>query len=66
MLITAKRSYDKVAAENKELRYYIENIKQRSNQYQQQQQVQYILKEKYYYTQKKPKKYKKSNLRGRN
>ena len=42
ILITAKKSYDKVVSENKELRNYIENIKQQCNQYQQQQQAQYI------------------------
>ena len=34
ILLTAKKSYDKMVAENKELRIYIENIKQRFNQYQ--------------------------------
>ena len=59
ILITAKKkSYDKVVSENKELRNYIENIKQRYNQYQQQQQAQYIWRERDYYTEKQPKKYK--------
>ena len=59
ILLTAKKSYDKVVAENKELRTYIEHIKERFNQYQQQQQAQYIEKEKEYFAQKQPKKYKK-------
>ena len=42
ILITAKESYDKVVSKNKELRNYIENIKQRYSHYQQQQQAQYI------------------------
>ena len=46
-------------SENKELRNYIENIKQGYNQYQQQQQAQYIERERNYYTEKQPKKYKK-------
>ena len=58
ILITAKKSYDKVVPKNKELRNYIENIKQRYNQYQQQQQAQYIWRERDYYTEKQPKKYK--------
>ena len=50
ILITAKKSYDKVVPKNKELRNYIENIKQRYSQYQQQQQAQYIWRERDYYT----------------
>ena len=57
ILLTAKKSYDKVVAENKELRAYIEQIKERFNEYLQQQQAQYIEKEKEYYAQKQPKKY---------
>ena len=40
----AKQSYNKVVFENKELKKYIENIKQRYNQYLQQQQPQYTRK----------------------
>ena len=50
-----KKSYDKVVAENKELRTYIENIKQRFNQYHQQ--AQCLKKEKEYYAPNQPKKY---------
>ena len=57
ILLTAKKSYDKVVPENKELRAYIEQIKERFNEYLQQQQAQYIEKEKEYYAQKQPKKY---------
>ena len=59
ILITAKKSYDKVVSKNKELRNYIENVKQRYSHYQQQQQAQYIQTERDYYTEKQPKKYKK-------
>ena len=59
ILITAKTSYDKVVAWNKELKTCIENIKQRFNNYQQQQPTQYIEREKDYYTQNQPKKNKK-------
>ena len=59
ILTTAKKSYYKVVSENKELKNYIENIKQGYNQYQQQQQAQYIQRERNYYIEKQPKKYKK-------
>ena len=57
--MSAKKSYDKTVAENKELKIYIENIKQRFAQYQQQQQAQFLEKQKRYYEPKTPKKYKK-------
>ena len=57
--MSAKKSYDKTVAENKELKIYIENIKQRFAQYQQQQQAQFLEKQKQYYEPKTPKKYKK-------
>ena len=44
ILIMAKQSYNKVVSENKELKKYFENIKQRYNQYLQQQQPQYTRK----------------------
>ena len=42
--VSAKQSYDKTAAENKELKAYIENLKQHLQQ--QQQQVQFLEKQK--------------------
>ena len=44
ILVSAKQSYDKTAAENKELKAYIENLKQHLQQ--QQQQVQFLEKQK--------------------
>ena len=60
ILLSAKQSYDKTVAENRDLKAYKENLKQRF-QSQQQQQLQFLEKQKYYYQQKKPtpKKYKK-------
>ena len=53
------KEYDKTVAENKELKIYIGNIKQRYAQYQQQRQAQFLEKQKQYYESKTPKKYKK-------
>ena len=57
ILLSAKQSYDKTVAENRELKAYIENLKQ----HMQQPQVQFLEKQKNYYQYKKstPKKYKK-------
>ena len=57
ILLSAKQSYDKTVAENRELKAYIENLKQHI----QQQQVQFLKKQRNYYHEKKntPKKYKK-------
>ena len=57
ILLSAKQSYDKTVAENRELKAYIENLKQHI----QQQQVQFLEKQRNYYQEKKttPKKYKK-------
>ena len=57
ILLLAKQSYDKTVAENRELKAYIENLKQHI----QQQQVQLLEKQKNNYQEKKttPKKYKK-------
>ena len=58
ILVYAKQSYDKTAAENKELKVYTENLKQHL----QQQQVQFLEKnfKKYYrYNKPLPKKFKK-------
>ena len=57
ILLSAKQSYDKTVAENRELKAYIENLKQHIRQ----QQVQFLEKQRNYYQEKKttPKKYKK-------
>ena len=57
----AKQSYDKTVAENRDLKAYIEILKQRFQSMQQQQQVQFLEKQRNYYQQKNPipKKYKK-------
>ena len=54
ILISAKQSYDKIVAENRDLKSYIENLKQHF----QQQQAQFLEKQKNYYRHT-PKKYKK-------
>ena len=59
ILISAKESYNKTVAENKELKTYIENIKQRFSQYQQWQQSQFLENQKNYYEERPQKKYKK-------
>ena len=51
ILLSAKQSYDKTVAENRDLKAYIDNLK-----HIQQQQVQFLEKQKNYY---QPKKYKK-------
>ena len=50
ILVSAKQSYDKTVAENRELKAYIENLKQ----YMQQQQVQFLEKNNNQYRYKKP------------
>ena len=52
ILLSAKQSYNKTVAENRDLKAYIDNLKQ----YIQQQQVHFLEKQKNYY---QPKKYKK-------
>ena len=54
ILISVKQSYDKIVAENRDLKAYIENLKQHF----QQQQAQFLEKQKNYYRHT-PKKYKK-------
>ena len=49
ILLSAKQSYDKTVAENRELKAYIENLKQHI----QQQQVQFLKKQRNYYQEKK-------------
>ena len=58
ILQSANKSCDSVVKENSELKKYVENIKQRYQQYQKQQQED-IYREKEYFRQKQPKKYKK-------
>ena len=58
VLKEAKNSYDLLVKENKQLKEYILNIKQKFKQYQQQQQQQQFLQEKEYF-QRPQKKYKK-------
>ena len=58
-LYLPKKSSDKIVAENKELKIYIENIKQRFSQYQQRQQTQFLESQKNYYEEKPQKKSKK-------
>ena len=53
--MSPKNSYDKTVAENKELKAYIQNIKQRFQQYQQRQQAQFLEDQKTYYD-KRPQK----------
>ena len=48
----AQKNYNSVVQENKELRKYIENIKERYQQYQEQQQQDYFEREKEYFRQK--------------
>ena len=61
ILISAKQSYDKTVAENRDLKAYIENLKQRFQSLHQQQQLHFLEKQRNYYQNKKltPKKYKK-------
>ena len=59
IVISAKKCYDKTVAENKELKMYIENTKQRFSQYQQQQQAQFLENQKNYYEERPQKKIKK-------
>ena len=58
LLKNAKTSYDSIVRENKQLKEYIANIKQRLNQYQQQQEKQNLLRQKEFF-QRPLKKYKK-------
>ena len=56
----AKASYDSLLKENKQLKEYIVNIKQRFKQYQQQQQQQQeFLQDRKYFQRPQPKRYKK-------
>ena len=55
ILVSAKNSYDKTVAGNKELKAYIQNIKQHFQEYQQQQQARFLENQKNYYEKREPK-----------
>ena len=57
ILVSAKNSYDKTVAKNKELKAYIQNIKQHFQEYQQQQQARFLENQKNYYEKREPKRY---------
>ena len=59
LLVSAKNSYDRTVAENKELKAYIQNIKQPFKEYQQRQQAQFLENQKNYHEKTQPKRYKK-------
>ena len=62
ILLSAKQSYDKVAAENRGLKAYIQNLKQHFQREQQKQQLQFVEQQESYYQPSKkrtPKIYKK-------
>ena len=54
ILLLAKQSYDKTDAENRDLKAYTENLKQRFQSMHQQQQIQFLEKQRNYYQHKKP------------
>ena len=58
MLVSAKNSYDKTVAENKELKAYIQNINQRFQEYQQQEQAHFLENQTNYYEKREAKRYK--------
>ena len=62
ILISAKQSYDTVTRKNRDLKAYIQNLKQHFQKEQQKQQLEFLKQQKTYYHQsakKTPKKYKK-------
>ena len=59
ILVAAKQSFDRVAQENRDLKAYIEKIKQQFQQQNQKQQLEFLKLQKYFYSNNKPKKYKK-------
>ena len=59
ILVSAKNSYNKTVAENKELKAYIQNIKQHFQEHQQQQQTRFLENQKNYYEKREPERYKK-------
>ena len=68
ILISAKQSYDTVTRKNRDLKAYIQNLKQHFQKEQQKQQLEFLKQQKTYYHQsakKPPKKVQKSNIWGR-
>ena len=59
ILVAAKQSFDRVAQENRDLKAYIEKIKQQFQQQNQKQQLEFLKQQKSFYSNNKPKKYKK-------
>ena len=59
ILVAANQSFDRVAQENRDLKAYIEKIKQQFQQQNQKQQLESLKQQKSFYSNNKPKKYKK-------
>ena len=59
ILVAAKQSFDRVAQENRDLKAFIEKIKQQFQQQNQKQQLEFLKQQKSFYNNNKPKKYKK-------
>ena len=59
ILVAAKQSFDKLAEENRDLKAYIEQIKNQFQQQNQRQQLEFLKQQKSFYNNTKPKKYEK-------
>ena len=59
ILVAAKQSFDKLAKENRDLKAYIEQIKNQFQQQNQRQQLEFLKQQKSFYNNTKPKKYEK-------
>ena len=59
ILVAAKQSFDKLAQENRDLKAYIEQIKNQFQRQNQRQQLEFLKQQKSFYNNTKPKKYKK-------
>ena len=60
ILVSAKQSFDKISKENRDLKAYIENLKQHFQRENQKQELEFLKQQKAYYNRpSKPKKYKK-------
>ena len=59
ILVAAKQSFDKLAQENRDLKAYIEQIKNQFQQQNQRQQLEFLKQQKSFYNNTKPKKYEK-------
>ena len=57
ILIAANQSFDRVAQENRDLKVYIEQIKQQFQQQNQKQQLEFLKQQKSFYNNNRPKKY---------